>query len=135
MHPRSCKKAKASNICLEIQRICGSDRPWSSSRGEGEGERGRRGEGKKGKGREGERKGERRRGGGGKEIGESGAGEHQRGSTSAEALVNPYKLLQDAFWNTYKCVVSQLYSHKARATHCEQQYAKYNTSLTKLQRP
>ena len=72
MHPRSCKKAKASNICFEIQRICGSDRPWSNSRGEGEGERGRRGEGKKGKGREGERKGERRRGGGGKEIGERG---------------------------------------------------------------
>ena len=89
MHPRSCKKAKASNICFEIQRICGSDRPWSNSRGEGEGERGRRGEGKKGKGREGERKGERRRGGGGKEIGESRAGEHQRGEYKCRGTSKP----------------------------------------------
>ena len=55
MHPRSCKKAKASNICFEIQRICGSDRPWSSSRGE-EREREREEE----KGREGERREEER---------------------------------------------------------------------------
>lgn len=57
MHPRSCKKAKASNICFEIQRICGSDRPWSSSRGE-ERERERGGEKGRGERRGGE--GERR---------------------------------------------------------------------------
>ena len=132
MHPRSCKKAKASNICFEIQRICGSDRPWSSSRGE-EREREREEE----KGREGERREEERgrrreergREGEEKRKGKRGAGEQQRGSTSAKALVNPYKLVQDAFWNTYKYVVSQLYSHKARATHYEQQYAKYKRAL------
>lgn len=91
MQPRSCKKASASNICLEMQRICGSDRPWSRSRGKEMGRgRGEERGGKRGRGEERGREGERGEGRG------RGKQENSRGgSISTEALINPYKLLQD----------------------------------------